>query len=116
MPSPTQPQRPDEQEETKSVYVSAIRQEMRTMEGIDAMAGNYEDRQPRRMGMAAQKTYRERNHTDTAIAGLQDRPSHHRIRRAISNILVRRPHDKFQQPCVCIRGSPVAGYNHERDC
>ena len=104
MPRQTQPQRPEEPKETKSVYVSAIH------------AGNYEDRQPRRMGMAAQKTYRERNHTDTAIAGLQDRPSHHRIRRAISNILVRGPHDKFQQPCVCIRGSPVAGYNHERDC
>ena len=58
-------------------------------------AGNYEDWQPRGMGMAAQKTYRERNHTDTAIAGLQDRPSHHRISRAISDILVRRPHDKF---------------------
>lgn len=52
-------------------------------------AGNYEDRQPRCMGMAAQKTYRKRNHTDTAIAGLQDRPSHHRNRRTISDILVR---------------------------
>ena len=37
MPRPAQPQRPEEPKETKSVYVSAIRQEMRTVEGIDAM-------------------------------------------------------------------------------
>ena len=37
MPRQTQPQRPEEPKETKSVYASAIRQEMRTMEGMDAM-------------------------------------------------------------------------------
>ena len=94
MPRQTQPQRPEEPKETKSVYASAIRQEMRTMEGMDAMLAIMKVGSQGVWEWLHKKTYRKRNRTDTAIAGLQDRPSHHRNRRTISDILVRRPHDK----------------------